>query len=347
MNIGYILLAILVFGLLIFIHELGHFLTAKWAGIRVHEFALGMGPTLLRFGKGETTYALRLFPIGGFVAMEGENEDSSDDRAFCNKPLYKRIIVTAAGATMNIVLGFVLLVFLSSQLSLLGTTTVAKFADDAVSSQQLQVGDEILRVNGHRVRSDNDLVYEFMREKDGLMEMVVQRDGIDEPITLQVPFRMDPTEEDSEVDFIYMDFKVLGVEPTAGGVVKNAFNWTGSIVKQVWGSLVDLLTGRYGFNQLSGPVGVTEAIGQAASSSGGYKSVLLLVCFITINLGVFNLLPVPALDGGRLFFMLVELIRRKPINPKYEGYVHAAGFALLMLLMVSVTFSDIWKLVTK
>lgn len=349
MNIWSILIAILVFGLLIFIHELGHFLTAKWAGIKVLEFAMGMGPTLFKFTRGDTTYAIRLFPIGGFVAVEGEHEESGDQHAFGNVPVYKRVLFVVAGAAMNLILGLVLLGILSAQANLLGTTEVAAFADDAVSSQQLQVGDVIKRVNGHRVHSDNDLVYEFMRERDGVMEMVVERpngdSSMNETLTLQVPFRMDVTEEDESVSFLYLDFKVVGVEPTAWGVVQNAFNWTGSMVRQVWGSLVDLVTGRFGFNQLSGPVGVTQAIGQA--SSNGSRSLMMLISLITINLGVFNLLPIPALDGGRLLFLLVELFRREPLNPKYEGYVNAVGFVLLIGLMIAVTFSDVIKLFAK
>jgi regulator of sigma E protease len=344
MNIWTILLAMLVFGLLIFIHELGHFLTAKWAGIKVLEFAMGMGPTLWKFTRGETAYAIRLFPIGGFVAMEGEQEDSRDDRAFCNAPLHKRLIVTVAGATMNLLLGLVILGILSSQANLLGTTQVAAFAEDAVSSQQLQIEDTILKINGHRVRSDNDLKYELMRVRDGSAEMVVSRPGVEGNLTLNVPFRM-TTVEGASTTIIYFDFQIYGVKPTAWGVVKNAFNWTGSYAKMVWGSLVNLVTGRFGFNDLSGPVGVTQAISEA--SSAGIQPLLSFVAFITINLGVFNLLPIPALDGGRLLFLLVELVRRKPLNPKYEGYVNAAGFMLLIGLMIAVTFSDIVKLFTK
>lgn len=338
MSIGTILIAILVFGLLIFVHELGHFLAAKWAGVTVNEFAMGMGPKLISRTRGETAYSLRLFPIGGFCAMEGENEDSGATGAFCNAPLYKRILITVAGSLMNLLLGLILLGILSSQQPLMGTTTIAKFDEGAVSSSQLRAGDEILKINGRRVRTNNDLVYEFQRDRDGVMEMQVLRDG--EKLNLTVAFRMEQMEEG--INIINLDFKVVGVEPTAMGVIRNSFNWTGSIVKQVWGSFVDLITGRYTVNQLSGPVGVTTAIGQASSS--GWKSLLLLVSFITVNLGVFNLLPVPALDGGRMIFLLIELVRRKPISAKYEGWVHAVGFILLIGLMIFVTFNDVMKL---
>ena len=342
MNIGTIIISILIFSLLIFVHELGHFLAAKWSGIKVREFALGMGPAFLRFTRGETAYALRLFPIGGFVSMEGEDQGSDDPRAFCNAKLPKRIAVVTAGATMNLVLGVLLLGILTAQLPLLGTTEVSSFREGAVSSQVLRENDVILRVNGRRVHTNNDLVHEFLRARDGNLDMLIRRPGISDAMAVTVPFAMQTMEGDDTTRFIFMDFNVIGVEPTFGGIIRHTFNWTASVIKQVWGALSDLVTGRYGFNQLSGPVGTTEAIGKATSY--GYESLLLLVSFITINLGVFNLLPLPALDGGRLLFMLVELVRRKPIAPKYEGYVHAAGFALLMLLMVSVTFNDIFKI---
>lgn len=333
-----ILIAIVVFSLLIFVHELGHFLTAKWAGIRVYEFALGMGPKLFSRERKGTAYSLRAFPIGGFCAM-AEDEESSEPDAFGNAPLYKRILVIVAGSVMNLLMGLVILGFLSSQLQLLGTTQVAMFGEGAVSNQYLQVGDEILKINGHRVRTDNDLIYEFSRDRDGVMDMEVLRGG--EKITLTgVTFNMDEYEDGSKV--VALDFKVKGVEPTFLGCVRNTFNWTGSLIKQVWGALTDLIVGRVGVDQLSGPVGVTTAIGQATTM--GYKSLLLLVAFITVNLGIFNLLPIPAVDGGRLIFLLIELVRRKPIPARYEGVVHAVGFMLLIGLMVFVTVNDVMKL---
>ena len=340
MSIWSIITAIIVFGVIVFVHELGHYLAAKWAKIKINEFAIGMGPTLFSFEKKEIKYSLRAFPIGGFLAMEGENDESEDTNAFCNTSVFKRIVVILAGAAMNLLLGLIILGFLSSQQALFGTTQIANFADDAVSSQVLQAGDTITRVNGNKVRTSNDLVYEFMRSRDGNMDIVVNRNG--EALPVNVQFRMDTPPEDTSVQIIYLDFKVVGLEPTFLNTIGNTFNWTASIVKQVWGSFVDLVTGRFGFSQLSGPVGVTKAIGQA--SSAGYESLLLLVSFITVNLGVFNLLPLPALDGGRFIFLLIEAIRRKPLNARYEGAVNAAGFILLIGLMIIVTFNDVFKL---
>ena len=341
MTIGTVILAIFVFGLLIFIHELGHFLSAKWSGVKVNEFALGMGPVLFRYQGEETQYALRLFPIGGFVAMEGEDENSWDGRAFCNAALYKRIIIIIAGAVMNIALGFILLVYLSTQQPLFGTTTVALFEDNSVTNQWLKVEDEITHINGHRIRTSNDMIYELTRDRDGIMDFTVVREGKAQTLR-DVAFQMDDVEG---IGVIHLDFKVVGVPPTFTGTIRHSINWTGSVVKQVWGGLVDFVTGRYGFNQMSGPVGITREIGKiAADSPGNYKQLLLMVAFITINLGVFNLLPIPALDGGKLLFLLLELIRRRPVEARYEGFVHAAGFVMLIGLMIAVTFNDIMKL---
>lgn len=332
-----ILITVLVFGILIFIHELGHFLVAKAMGIRVNEFALGMGPKLISFGKGETKYSLRLFPIGGFCAMEGEDETSSDNRAFCNKPVWRRLLVTVAGAFMNLLLGFILLIILVSTMNLVGTTTIAKFNDGAVSNQDLQVGDEIVSINGSHVFIDNDIVYGLLRDRDGVVDMVVKRNGEKVKLT-NVTFQTEDLGDG--VTGTNIDFKVYSAEKTFFGVIKQSACWTLSVVKLVWSSLIDLITGQYGLNQLSGPVGVASAIGEA--SSMGLRSLLLLVVFITVNLGVFNLLPIPALDGGRLLFLMIEGIRRKPV--KHEAYVHMVGFALLILLMVVVSFNDIVKL---
>lgn len=342
-----ILIAVLVFGVLIFVHELGHFLAAKWSGIKVNEFAMGMGPVLFKRQKGETIYALRLFPIGGFCALEGDDQESTDSRAFGRAPLYKRMITMLAGSFMNLLLGLIILGVLSSQQSLLGTTVVNSFGENASSSRWLKEGDEILRINNHRVRSNNDIVYEMMRDRDGIMNIEVARqfespdDNKTENILLEgVTFKMETVQDD--IQAITIDFTVRGVKPTFLGIVLNSFNWTNSIIKQVWGGFIDIVTGRYGFNQLSGPVGVTSAIGQAATF--GWKSLFMLMAFITVNLGVFNLLPLPALDGGRMVFLLIEAVRRKPINPRYEGIVHGVGFMLLIALMVAVTFNDVAKL---
>ena len=330
---------VIVLGGLIFIHELGHFITAKLSGIKVNEFALGMGPKL--FGKkiGDTLYALRLFPIGGFVSMEGEDAESDDENSYMKKPKWKRAIVLAAGATMNIVLGLIILGGLTCASDLIGTRIVAGFREGATSSAVLQQHDEIKKINGHRVIIDNDIVFELVRDEDGLVDFTVVRDG--ETVELKdVPFAMSEGEDGTRS--ITLDFTVYGVEKTFGGVIKHSFEWTGSIIKTVWVSLVELVTGRYSISELSGPVGVATAVEQA--SSYGWDSLFLLIAYITINLGVFNLLPFPALDGGKLVLLVVELLRGKPLDPKYEGYINLAGFVILFGLMIVVTVSDVTRL---
>lgn len=337
---GTVVLTVLIFGLIIFIHELGHFLTAKWTKIRVNEFALGMGPALFHFTRGETKYALRLFPIGGYVSMEGENEDSEDEHAFGHRPVWCRILVVVAGAVMNLVLGFVLVMIITAQQPAIASTTIAAFDSEATSNTMLQQGDEILKINGTNIKIDYDIIFSLVRDTDGKADFVVRRDG--ETVTLpQVPFPVQKNAETGQT--IRLDFKVYPVEKTILSTARQAFFYSATIARVVWISLLDLVTGKFGVQQLSGPVGVSQAIGQA--SSAGWESVLSLAAFITINVGIFNLLPLPALDGGRLLFLLLEVVRRKPVNPKYEGFVHTAGFALLILLMIVVTFNDIMRLI--
>lgn len=342
MNIVFtIIIAVLSFSVIIFIHELGHFITAKATGVKVNEFAIGMGPAIFKIKKGETLYAIRIFPIGGFVSMEGEDQESDDERAFNRKKPWQKIIVVIAGAVMNLILGFILLFSLTALKPLLPVNTIAKFGEGATSNSAggLMVGDTIKKINGNRTLIDNDIIFELLRDKDGIVDMEVLRDG--ETLHLnKVQFNMQKA-EDGET-YISVDFKIYGEEKTFLSTIKYAANWSYSVARMVVVSLFDLITGRFGFNQMSGPVGITTTISQAASQ--GIDDYLLIIAFITINVGMFNLLPLPALDGGRLIFLLIELIRRKPINPKYEGYVHGIGIILLLLLMVVVTFNDIIRI---
>lgn len=335
-----ILVTVFVFGIIIMIHEMGHFIAAKLFGVQVNEFSLGMGPTLYRKQKGETNYQLRLLPIGGFVAMEGENEESSTDRAFCNKAPWKRLIILVAGATMNLILGLILLGVLTGNQALLGTRVIAEFHENSVSSQWLKPNDVIEKVNGYNVNGYNDVIFQMVRDQDGEIDFEVERDGALVELK-NVAFRT--VELEDGLRSMELDFTFFGVEKTFFTSVKYTFHWTTSVVKQVWYSLGDLITGRFGLNQLSGPVGTSTAIGQAVSQ--GSRSFILLIAFITINVGVFNLLPIPALDGGRLLFIFIEMILRRPIPPKYENYIHAGGFVLLMGLILVVTFNDILKLI--
>lgn len=338
--------ALLFFGVIIMIHECGHFACAKLFKVKVNEFSLGMGPALFKRKKGDTLYAVRLFPIGGYVAMEGEDDASEDDRAFNKKPVWQKKIIVVAGALMNLILGFILMVLLlTTSTDLIGTNTIKEFYPDAVSSQYgLQAGDRFVEIDGHHVWSELDLSFLMSRSQDGVFDFVVERDG--EKVTLNdVHFA---TEQQNGITLIQYDFIIIGEQPGFLNIVKNAFTQSASIVRMVWLSVFDLVTGRYGMSELAGPVGTVDIIADVtaqAVSSGSLTNLLTIMAFITINVGVANLLPLPALDGGRFLFLAVEAVRRKPVNPKYEGYVHAAGLALLLLLMVVVTYNDIARIV--
>ena len=305
-----------------------------------------MGPALFKRKKGDTLYAVRLFPIGGYVAMEGEDDASEDDRAFNKKPVWQKMIIVVAGALMNLILGFILMVLLlTTSTDLIGTNTIKEFYPDAVSSQYgLQAGDRFVEIDGHHVWSELDLSFLMSRSQDGVFDFVVERNG--EKVTLNdVHFA---TEQQNGITLIQYDFIIIGEQPGFLNIVKNAFTQSASIVRMVWLSVFDLVTGRYGMSELAGPVGTVDIIADVtaqAVSSGSLTNLLTIMAFITINVGVANLLPLPALDGGRFLFLAVEAVRRKPVNPKYEGYVHAAGLALLLLLMVVVTYNDIARIV--
>ena len=337
-----IIIALLLFSLIIFLHEFGHFITAKLFKIKVNEFAIGMGPKLIAFGKGETRYSLRLLPIGGYVSMEGEDEMSEDPRSFSKAAVWKRILIVVAGAVMNLILGFLVLCLAVGCDEVITSRTVSSFYENAsTKATGLEVGDTILSVNGRKCYIANDILYEFARIDSGTAEMVVLRNG--EKVTLPaVTFQTEENEEG--LNQIVIDFTVLPIEKTFGTLVKEAFHWSISYARLIFLSLVDLITGRVAINNLSGPVGIVSTIASAVSY--GIQPLLLLMALITINLGVFNLLPLPALDGGKLLLLVLEAIRRKPIPEKYEIVINTAGFILLMLLMAFVTFNDITRLVT-
>ncbi len=339
--------AIIFFGLIIGIHELGHFLSAKLFGVKVNEFSLGMGPAFFKRKKGDTQYSLRCLPIGGYVRMEGEDSESDDDNAFFKKKPYQKFIIVAAGAIMNLLLGFIFVIILTCMDDLVGTTQIHSFYNDAASAQSgLQEGDTIKKINGTTIFSSRDLSYCLARDEDGVYAFTVERDG--EKVELKdVKFKQN-TDENGNKTIIY-DFIIVGVEKNFINVVSTAFLDTFSIARLVWLTLFDLITGHYGINDLSGPVGTVSIIADAASnavaSGVGFDIIVYIMALISINVGVFNLLPIPALDGGRLFFILIEAIRRKPIPAKYESFIHAAGLALLLLLMVIITFNDIRNLI--
>lgn len=334
------IVSILVFTIVIMIHELGHFTVAKLSGIKVNEFSMGMGPRLFSIKRKETDYSLRAFPIGGFVAMEGEDEESDNDRAFNKAPVQNRIAVVIAGAAMNLILGFGILVFLVSQQDVITSKTISQFHENASTQQSgLMVNDEIISVNGRRCYIANDIIYEFARTQNGTADFVVRRDGKIVNVD-NVVFQT--YKDENAMQQLVLDFYVYPEEKTFLNVINEAAKWTMSLARLVFLSLIDLVTGHVAINQMSGPVGIVSVISEAASV--GYQSVLMILALITVNLGVFNLVPFPALDGGRLVFLLIELIRGKPINQKYEIWVNSVGMIVLLGFMAFVTFSDITKL---
>lgn len=332
--------AVLVFLLVIIIHEFGHFILAKLNGVRVNEFAVGFGPKLFKKQLGETAYSFRLIPFGGFCAMEGEDEESDDPRAFGNKKPWRRFTVVVAGAVFNLLLGFALCIGFVAGQELYATTTVAEFTEGSVSNQHgLQKGDTIVEANGRAVYTFNDLSYMFGTSKDGVMDFVVERDG--KKVALDnVKFNMEKYEDGKQ--YISLDFKVYGEKRTFWSVIKNAAKTEVSLARVVIMSIGDLISGKFGISDMSGPVGITVAVGTAAKQS--LTSLIYIAALLTINLGVFNLLPLPALDGGRLLFILFEMIFRKPVPAKYEGWIHAIGFVLLIILAVVIMISDVLKL---
>jgi len=336
-----ILIAILLFGVLIFVHELGHFLAAKRSGVRVNEFAMGMGPVIFSRTRGETRYSLRAFPIGGFCKMEGEDENSEDDRALNRKPVYKRLFIMTAGSLMNILLGVIISVCIIIGTKNLISTTVAVITEDGPSAAAgLQVGDRIVRINRQPVWVDLDLIIEMPRVGSAPVDLTVVRDG--KRVTLTIPFEM---EEYEGMKMPMLDFKVKALEKTPGNVLKYSVFRPLAVMKSTYTSLLDMITGRISVKNVSGPVGTTVAISEAASRSFG--ALMEMFTFITLSIGIFNLLPLPALDGGRVIFLIIEAIRGKPVKPEYEGYIHFAGLVLLLLFMVFVSVNDIQNLVKR
>lgn len=339
-----------LFGLIILIHELGHFLTAKSMGVKVNEFALGMGPAIFKFKKGETLYALRAFPLGGYCAMEGEDAESDDKAAFGNKAVWKRILIVVAGGIMNIILGFFLMIILLSQHDYYASTTIAKFSDNATSNTSgLEVGDKIISINGYKINTIQDFSLSLSNNKNPAVDVVVLRDN--NVVNLK-DVKFPKITDDSDNEMLSIDFYVVPIKRTFLSLFSQSFKTIVSMVRMVWFGFIGIITGQFGFNEMTGPVGVASAITEAASAGlqkdfvQAVNNIILMIVVITVNLGILNLLPLPALDGGRLVFLIIEGIRRKPIEPKYEGFVHAAGFILLLILLAVITLSDILKVST-
>ena len=332
-----------MFGFLIFIHEFGHFLCARACGVGIKEFAIGMGP---RIGgwiskKSGIKYSVRALPLGGYVSMLGEDEESDDEHSFSKKKVWQRMLIVLAGPAMNLLIGLLAMTIMVSAGKGLASTEIQYLEHEGSSISEasgLRSGDEIIKVGKVRVHTGNEVVYEIMRQGYEAIDVTVKRDG--ESLTIaNVLF---PTQKAEGIVFGSCDFYVAPEAFTLGNVLKHSFFRSVSMVKMVLDSLVDLIGGRYGMDAMQGPVGMTQTIGQ--SVAGGWQDFLYIFVLITINLGVFNLLPIPALDGGRFVFLLVEAVIRRPLNPKIEGYIHAVALLLLLGLAAMVTFNDIVRL---
>lgn len=444
-TIALILIGVLLFELIIFIHEFGHFITAKKSGIKVNEFSLGMGPKIFSFGKGETKYSLRIFPIGGFCAMEGEDEESPEPRAFNNAKVWKRMIVVIAGAVMNIILGFVLMFVVVVQQDAYSSTEVQSFPATSFSScTGLQSGDVIKEINGYGISTNMDFNYpistaelktvdgstlEIYKEDCGnnlynmavslvqdknnklsdeqvskvnellskstneivkakskedaysvyenyykeinnvcgikdykvekiveketrkryTADILVERNG-EEKLLKNVQFFTYTTKDNSDPQ-VSIDFYVKPIEKTFGSVISQTFKQTISTCKMIYASLGGLLTGKFGLKDMSGPIGIASAVTTVASESlssgfmSAVNSIIYVMMIITVNLGLFNMLPFPALDGGRFVFLIIEAIRGKSVPRKVEAIVNGIGMGLLILLMILITANDIFKLI--
>jgi len=351
----YILVAILIFSVLIFVHELGHFLTAKLFGVKVNEFSLCMGPAIWKKTVGETTYALRCIPIGGYCAMEGEDENSEDPRAFTSAKPWKRAVILVAGSAMNFLTGLLVLIAVYATVTAFATPKISGFMEGCPleSEQGLQVGDVIHRIDGERVYLYSDLDLLLPRNETGVFDLEVKRDGSlvrldDFPMTKQI------YEENGRKQELYgLNFTVE--ENSVLGTLRQGWNSALNFCRLVRLSLQDLITGRASVRDVSGPVGIVSVIadtGKGAENAGEAAiNIGYLAAFIAVNLAVMNMLPIPALDGGRVFFLivtaLIERVTRRKIDPKYEGYIHAAGMILLLGLIALITLKDVWGLFTR
>lgn len=377
-----LLVAVFVFSAVIAIHEFGHFAVAKLCGVQVNEFSIGMGPVLLKKMHHGTQYSLRALPVGGFVALEGEEspesqqaerEERSDleERPLSQRsgadsspnggaskeedlsqptgkplneaPVWQRALIMAAGACMNFLLGFVVMaIVLTAQNEPITSRVIYAVEDGALCGQTgLEAGDKVLAVNGRRCFVANDMLYELMRTEDYSASFTVLRDGK----KVELPrVQFDTWQDEDGETHMSLGFTVYGIKKTPVNVIKEAWNSVLYYGRIIFTSLMDLLRGRESINDLSGPVGIVTAIGQAASY--GWQDLLELLALITVNVGIFNLLPFPALDGGKVVFLLIEGVTGHAVPEKIQSGLTLAAFALLFALMIFATYNDIVRLVT-
>lgn len=372
---------ILIFLVMITLHEFGHFVAAKATGVGVLEFSVGMGPAIFKKQGKNTLYSVRIFPIGGYCSLLGENGGSDEAGAFCNQKLWKRFLVVSAGAIVNLVLGFILFAVIVGISGPFASNVIDSVDERSYLSEVgVMPGDRIVAINGHKVNFYQDIQLYSDEFADGSdLELTIRRDGKKKKLTVKPSFEertITYNEASAEViEFIngiekrttesytepipeeyagktfsgsryIMGFVARREEVTAANILPQAWYYMSYVTRSIYTALMDLITGSAGLDSVSGPVGVAGVV-DSAMESGEYRgiNILLIVAMLTVNLGIFNLLPLPALDGGRLFFMLIELVRGKPVSPEKEGMVHTIGLILLLVLAVVICFNDILKLI--
>ena len=346
-----IIFAIFMFSILIFVHELGHFMTAKLFGVQVNEFSMFMGPAIWKKQIGETLYAIRCIPFGGYCAMEGEDEDTENPRSFQKAAWWKRIIILAAGSVMNLLTGILIYAILFLPQQQIVEPSIVEFTDCCTfnHAEGLQLGDVILEIDGEKIYSNGDISTLLSFNPTGVHDLVIERNG--EVIEFE-DFAMTHTHENEDGStYLHYGFGFgRAVEASLGDRVKYVFSTCLDNIRMVRLSLQMLFSGQAGLQDMSGPVGIVSQMSEIADQSETTMLALLnllSVCaFIAINLAVMNLLPIPALDGGRIAALLITVVIEKligkKIDPKYEGYIHGAGMILLLGLMAVIMFKDVF-----
>ena len=348
-----IVFAILLFSILIFVHELGHFVAAKLSGVQVNEFSIFMGPAIAKWKRGDTQYSIRCIPIGGYCAMEGEDEDTDNPRSFQKAAWWKRLIILVAGSFMNFVIGvlIVAIVLFGQQRYATPQITQIEPWSTVATENGLKPGDTIVKFDGKTVAVYEDFTLATLFLPDGEYDITVERNGQKVELSNVPMIRKEVDDGNGNKQMLYgLSFAVAETTPASvpGRILPTAFNH----VKSVIVSLKLLLTGQAGLKDMSGPVGIVQIMSESAeaaeSASGAFLNMLWFGGFIAINLAVMNLLPIPALDGGRVVGLLlttaVEKITNRKLDPKYEGYIHGIGMILLFALMALILFKDIFTI---
>lgn len=336
----YVIIALLIFGVIIMIHELGHFLFAKRAGITVHEFSIGMGPAVYTKEKNNTLYSVRLLPVGGYVAMEGEDEESDDPNAFGKKTILQRFLTIFAGPFFNVIL-CVLLLFGGYLITGVPTSKIDSVQVGSPAYEAgLKPGDEIVSVNGKEISSYYQYTSMISKSDGKALDIKVKRDGSEKS------FEVTPLKTPTD----YIIGVVADTKSNPIGAIPAAFHQTAKMTRQMLTFLGRMVTGQYGgkiVNSLAGPVGAINMVSQQAKTNGATNTIIM-AALLSLNIGIMNLLPIPALDGWRILMLIIEFVLRgKKLPSKIEGYLNGAGLALLLAFMAFITYKDILRIFFK